>query len=338
MIDTDLLNPHRNLEECLKDLEAILEFLEEETVDGVPGVMRIDSGVPGPVLGITACTHGDEPSGLAAFMHLLWTLNVGKALTRGTLYLVVNNLAAAKASLASRRLPEGERRRTYRFLDVNMNRLPHKLLTDQFAGDDQPLEIKRARELAPIWLEFTHGMDIHSTTLDIAPMILTGRGAFHPELVRGFPITRVLTDIDKVQIGSPVFGFFGGKGEPDVPVLEIEAGTHESMRSFERAAICAEALLKNLRMIDGSTKRAVQEYEVYEIFDTIVFPNKSYLPARTFPDFEPVKDGEVLARGRGNAIVATTDCVAIFGPDEILPWSNTEEVMFLSRPMKLLKA
>ena len=120
--------------------------------------------------------------------------------------------------------------------------------------------------------------------------------------------------------------------------IEIEAGTHQSVHSFERAIACAEALLKNLGMTDGVSESAVPEYEVYEIFDAIYFPNKHYLPSRPFQDFEVVQEGETLGRSRGNAIVASTRCHAIFGPDKIEPFMPTEEVMFLSWPVRIMKA
>jgi len=326
------------LDTRLAYLEVMITRMANRSVDGIAGVLKIDSGLPGPVLGITACTHGNEPSGLAAIEHLLDSVKVESNLLKGTLYLVVNNLEAAKASLASRHLPVQDRRKQYRFIDMNMNRLPKNLLTDAYSGPNQPLEIKRARELAPIWATFTHGLDIHSTVGDIAPMIITGRGALHTDLVRGFPITKVLTEIDVVQIGSPVFGFFGGKDAVSVPVFEIEAGTHQDVKSFKCAAMCAEALLKNLGMIAGKTEATVSAYEIYEVFDTIVFPNNSYEVTRTFQDFEKILAGTRLAQGRGHAFVTTTDCHTLFCVSSGKPLSLAEEVMFLSRPMQLLQA
>jgi hypothetical protein len=220
-----------------------------------------------------------------------------------------------------------------------MNRLPHNLLDEKCSGMSQPVEIRRARELAPIWAQFTHGLDIHSTKGDIAPMIITGLGGLRPDLVKGFPITKVLTEIHTVQIGSPVYGFFGSKSAADVPiVLEIEAGTHQDTKSFERASVCAEALLKNLGMIAGSTDAAVSQYEIYEMFDTIVFPNTTYELTRYFQDFEEVREGETIARSRGNVIVAATKCHTVFASQKLRPTDVAEEIMYLSRPMTLRKA
>ena len=84
----------------MKGMEAVLRNFKKSTCDGVSGVMRIDGPKPGPGLGITACTHGNEPSGLAIFHHLLNDLNIKETLECGTLYLVVNNIEAAEAFFA----------------------------------------------------------------------------------------------------------------------------------------------------------------------------------------------------------------------------------------------
>ena len=83
----------------MKGMEAVLREFKKSTCDGVSGVMRIDGPKPGPVLGITACTHGNEPSGLAIFHHLLNDLRIKEALKCGTLYLVVNNITQLGHSL-----------------------------------------------------------------------------------------------------------------------------------------------------------------------------------------------------------------------------------------------
>ena len=57
---------------------GIFDRLTTSTSNGVHGVMAINSGNPGPVLGITACTHGNEPSGLAVFDYLLNDIHIEK--------------------------------------------------------------------------------------------------------------------------------------------------------------------------------------------------------------------------------------------------------------------
>lgn len=323
----------KNLDDYLDSFHQVLLRMEAEQVDGVHGVVHVDTGKPGPVVGITACTHGNEPSGLAAMEHLLETLEIRNSLLCGQVYLCVNNLEAAKAFFEDRSKLKSERKHR-RQVDMNMNRLPKSLLEE----NGVEYEVVRAKDLHAIWRRFTHGLDIHSTTADSSPMIITGNGRFETELVRGFPISIVIDKIDYVQIGSPAYGFFGDR-EKRIPVLEIEAGTHEKVESFERARICVEALLKNLKMLPGSTEEVISAYDVYEIFDTVIFPNDSFELSRPFKDFERVSEGTTLARSRGTALVATTDCVPIFPPLGTRPRaSDKEEVMFLSYPVRRITA
>ena len=106
----------------MKGMEAVLREFKKSTCDGVSGVMRIDGPKPGPVLGITACTHGNEPSGLAIFHHLLNDLRIKEALKCGTLYLVVNNITQLGILC-------GHNRRWYRSRKMNMNRLPKDVMS-----------------------------------------------------------------------------------------------------------------------------------------------------------------------------------------------------------------
>ena len=38
--------------------------LAYESFSGIPGVRVVDSGIPGPTLAVSACTHGSETVGL----------------------------------------------------------------------------------------------------------------------------------------------------------------------------------------------------------------------------------------------------------------------------------
>jgi len=225
-------------------LEEVLREFKKSTCDGVPGVMKIDGPRPGPVLGITACTHGNEPSGLAIFHYLLNDLNIKETLQCGTLYLVVNNVRAAEKFFAATTEKE---MKDARYADVNMNRLPR----DVMSSTDKKYELVLARELYPIWQRFTHGLDIHSTLTDTMPMIISRGNNFEriAKLVRGFPIEILISNIDRMQIGVPPFSFYGVSS--DVPVFAIEAGQHTKSETLERARDCAVALLQNLEMHDG---------------------------------------------------------------------------------------
>src|SRR6202158_1107507 len=135
----------------IPEIRKTFDRLKSSTTDGIPGVIRIESGKPGPVLGITAGTHGNEPAGISVFHHLLNELDIEKTLIAGTLYLVVNNIRAAEAFFNAQ---TEEEFRKARYHDVNMNRLPKNVLDIK---DDSRYEIQRAQEVYPVWQRFAGG-------------------------------------------------------------------------------------------------------------------------------------------------------------------------------------
>ena len=313
----------------IAELKLFFESFKNRSCDGIHAYIKIDSGHSGPVLGITACTHGNEPSGLAVIKCLLEEMLIESFLLRGILYLGINNVRAVENYF---NLSSVEERRGARFVNLNMNRLPDDLLERR---DDTRYEIQRAKELYPLWKRFTVGFDIHSTYQDSPPMIISGGGNFPKKLVAGFPISLVLSNIDVVQIGLPVFGFLGGQGS-NIPVFEIEAGSHEKPDSFALAITCATTLLQNLGMYQGQPTKSVSKYDEYYIADSVVFPNESYELVRIFRDFESIESGTLIARGDKGDITAPFDCHTIFCKTVLKPDSIAEEVIFLSQPVRRL--
>ena len=80
----------------IAELKLFFESFKSRACDGIPASMKIDSGRPGQVLGITACTHGNEPSGIAVIKYLLEDMHIESSLLRGTLYLGINNVRAVE--------------------------------------------------------------------------------------------------------------------------------------------------------------------------------------------------------------------------------------------------
>jgi predicted deacylase len=319
----------------MKGLEKILRGFKKSACDGVSGVMRIDGPKPGPVLGITACTHGNEPAGLAIFHHILNDLNIRETLECGTLYLVVNNVRAAEKFFASE---TEEQWSECRAVKVNMNRLPKDVLSSK----SRKYELARTRELRPIWERFTYGLDIHSTLGDTLPMIISRGNNFDriANLVRGFPIKVLISNIDAIQINKPAFAFYGA--DSTVPVFAIEAGQHTKSVTLKTAQTCAKALLQNLGMFPGVSEASRMEYEEYEIADSMMFPDKSFDLVRKFDTFCRIQKGDLLAKSKGRKGVKR---FATFDGHLILPTPKrgeakdiTEEVSFISLPMKKRKA
>jgi len=290
----------------------------------------MDSGVPGPVLGITACTHGNEPSGLAVIHNIMEAVDKGSRLNVGKLLLVLNNIEATERYLGAQSETD---ERLARFIDVNMNRLPADVLS---LNNDTRSEVQRVRELQAIWEEFTHGLDIHSTLTEMPAMIISRSDGLPSNLLHGIPIETVLLNIENVQIGKPAFAFYGAPGT-GAYVFAIEAGSHKESGSFVCAINTVTALLQNLAMISGAPQRSKRTYKEYYIQGSILFPNMSYcIPnPNKIKDFQLVPKGTVLGASKIGLepILAPYDTHPIMMTNPINESGLREEVMFLSLPV-----
>lgn len=289
-----------------------LRLLQKSSYKGVRGVLCIDSGKSGPTIGITVCTHGNEPVGLSVVNHLFSRMHIGKKLLYGKLLLVLNNMKAAEKSA--------------RFVDTDMNRLPPGVMRRK---KRLLYEHARAQKLYPVWQEFDIALDIHTTSQNAPPMIITVGGTRHSDLIKGFPIARILTDIDRVQIGKPASAFYGRAQR--CRTAGIEAGQHTAAESRRVAIRCVEALLANSGVVQLGKRIALSNsFEEYRIFQSIVFPDDSYEMVKIFTNFKPVKAGRVLARGNGPDIVMPRDGCMIFQGKNVKPTDIKSEVVFLT--------
>ena len=309
----------------LSALSVAFDGLAGTRVDGIPGVWVSHSGKPGPVVGITIMTHGNEPCGLGVYQYFREQCWLERHLRKGSVYIVLNNLEAARQYFAIVN-SGGDMSATLgkRFVDVNMNRLP----SDVFSLEpDDRYEIRRARELGPMWDRFDHALDIHSVSqLRTKPMLIALERS-NLEIVSDFPIEKIITRIDAVQTGKPA-AYFYGKGK--APVYAIEAGNHEEENSFELAVTCTISFLQSLGMIDRALPSRPVNHTEYRIFSSVWFPDESYELTREIPNFDHVKRGEILAEGDGVPIVSQRDAIALYCPRGTRPVSIKEEVLFLA--------
>ncbi len=315
----------------LKQLESEFEFVRNSTHSthsNIKGVWYITSKKPGPVLGITIHTHGNEPSGLAALWYFRNKFELERKLINGSIFFVLNNIKATKNYFSAVKMKNEEKKKNARFCDLNMNRMPENM---PYLKADSRYEIRRAQELLPIWSQFTTAFDIHSVSVQSKPMIIACRG-LQENLIRGFPVEIIITNIEKVQIDKPAVSFYGKKGK--IRTLAIEAGSHEDSSSFEYSIACTKALLINLGMIQGKKNTHQKEYDEYFIDGSLLFPHKSFKMSKIFEMFEPIAKDQVLGQGKGTKIVAKFKGHALMGRKTLKPESIKEEVLFLSRPVK----
>lgn len=305
-------------------LRPAFDRLAASTWLGVSGVAVIEGAAEGPTIAITACTHGNEPAGLAAIAAVLARADAGWRPAQGRVVLCVNNLDAALRWFDA---PDDAARLAARLLDTDMNRLPRDVLDADSAGR----EGVRARALAPVWRRFDATLDIHTTQQPSAPMIVAGQGD-HAAFSRGMPIGIVISGIAAIQIGVPAFALYAGTA------FEIEAGSHDDPAAWAFATNCTERFLANagiLELPDAPTPPRLD----YAVCGALRLPDPSYQLARVFPTFHPVREGEVLARGPapggaglGPSLCAPMDCHVIFAPAATRPPSYVNETLFFTRP------
>lgn len=313
----------------IKNLKEIFLIISKSNYLGVKGVLRINSNKPGPVLGITIQTHGNEPSGLAAAWYFVNRFPIQNFLVKGNVVFVINNIKATEKYFISK---NEEEKQKARFIDINFNRLPENLLSLE---NDFRYEICRARELYKVWKNFDIGLDIHSTTQESEPMIVVVN-KLEKELIRGFPVKIILSNIDNIQIGYPAAKFYGG--EKDIPVLSIETGQHEKSESFNIAIKSIMQLMQNLKMLNGNIGSNLnQEYLEYKVISSLVFPDRSYYLNKIFSSFESVKKGQLIAMNSKEYIYAPINGHVIFCKKDLKPKNIDEEVLFYTKPFRRIK-
>lgn len=293
---------------------------------GVKGVELFDSGKPGPTLGITIQTHGNEPVGLAVYPYLKKVFSSRQGLLKGKVFVVLNNLRASRRYFEAMNRGDKAKMEKARSVDVNMNRLPTEKLDDP---ECKLYEVVRARQLMPIWKQFDYGLDLHSTSQKSNPMIVA-LDRSDLSLIDRLPFRDVISNIDKVQIGTPACALYGG-GKSSI--FGLEAGQHTGKDSFQKAKVSVQVLLGLLGMVKMKEYPKKSRKDVYRVFDSIIPTDRSFKLAKTFKTYEKISKGQLMAFSHAGDIIAQEDCLALFGRDSKLEVHLNEEVLFLAKKL-----
>ncbi len=315
----------------LVDLYGELDWMRSSHHDDVRGVWIVDSGIPGPTLGITTMTHGNEIAGLAVIKHFRTINPLAQRLRCGKAVFVVNNVTACAVyfQLLGRGYDEKFARDHTRFLHENMNRLPEDVMNRFPSGRPKiSLERQRAQELGATWKTFDAAIDIHSMSAGTFSVIVNTLPYVDPDLFRGFPVQTIYSGIVDVQIGKPACYFYGEVGK--VRSIGLEAGQHTDETAQRNAVASCEALLVNLGMIEGTVSSNQREYATYRIINSIFFPDASYRLIHPFKFYEAISAGQILAEGAGDPICSPCDGLVIMPPLGTEVQNIEEEVFFIS--------
>ncbi|MEP6998745.1 MAG: succinylglutamate desuccinylase/aspartoacylase family protein [Betaproteobacteria bacterium] len=199
---------------------------------GVSYAWTFAASRPGPHLVLQALTHGNEVCGAIALDRLL---REGIQPVRGTLSIVFANVDAYGRFDRARPFAS-------RCVDEDFNRLWTPEMLD---GGRESSELRRARELRPLYERADFLLDIHSMSEPCLPLAMAGRRRKGIALARavGMP-EHIIVDAGHAA-GRRLrdYAFFDDEADPRAALL-IECGQH-----WEAAApgVAREAALRFLR-------------------------------------------------------------------------------------------
>ena len=294
----------------IHDLVDAFQILKKSSFNGVQGCYSFEGDNAGKTVGVGVMTHGNEPSGVAGFKYFLEN-NIKP--DSGKVIFTLNNLKAAELYFDDLDKPI-EQRETYRFLDINMNRLPADL--EQKDGE---YEIARIRELLPIYETFDFGLDVHSTMHDPEPTIINISDDLNRGLFRGFPLKmkKIISNVANIQIGVSVAKFFGGQTQ-DIPILAVETGSHEEQESFDNAVNCILQFCKNCGVLQKESESEKRKFYEYKTITSIFYPKENYFAPKSFLAFEELTRNQVLGINNIDPpVLCPVDCLTLFGKSKL---------------------
>lgn len=293
----------------------------------IPGVLTLHTSKPGPQVGIMACTHGNEPAGLAAFAYLL---EHAEHLACGSVHLILNNLVAARQYFDE--ATDLSFTAHYRFVDRDMNRVPSGWEQDNTA------ETERVLALLPLFKTLDVVFDLHSTSAPSDPMLVSLDKTSERFAIRGVNI--VLENLIP-HLNAPPLVSLCEKAEAFV----LETGSHEDPRSLVIAQEAVQALLEkrgmlsNHRALNADVKTCGEsEAAVYEIYHTVVFPHESYALLSLIPNLGFLPKGTVLARSEEGLpdMIVDRDAYAVMPPPRLKPVHPGSEFLYLAQKISPL--
>jgi predicted deacylase len=206
---------------------------------GVPFAWSFTSARAGPHVLLQALTHGNEVCGAIA---LDWVMGEGLRPTRGTLSIVFANVAAYQRF--DRKDPFASR-----CVEEDFNRL---WTTEVLDGPRDSLELRRARELRPLYDRTDYLLDLHSMSDPCPPLAMAGPRRKGLELAHaiGQPQHVVIDGGHSAGKRLRDYAFFDDPDDPRCALL-IECGQHWESAAPEVAKQSVLRFLRHFGMIDS---------------------------------------------------------------------------------------
>ncbi|MCH9019058.1 MAG: succinylglutamate desuccinylase/aspartoacylase family protein [Proteobacteria bacterium] len=273
---------------------------------GIAYVTSFDSGRAGPHVAINALTHGNEVCGAHA---LCFLFESGVRPVNGRLTLCFANVAAYQRFDADAPFDS-------RFVDEDFNRVWD---ADVLDGPRDSSELARAREMRPLVDTVDYLLDLHSTALPNAPMLLCGMQDKGLALARavGYP-ARVV--IDAGHAAGRRLRDYGPFDDPESPkaAMLVECGQHFDMAAKDAAIETTLRFLRHCGIVDPAFVAAHLRAEpapqvVTRVTEAVTIESEDFVFARDFAGFEVIPEaGTLIARdGRADVRTPYDDCVLV---------------------------
>jgi len=214
---------------------------------GLPYVWTFAAHRRGPHVLVQALTHGNEVCGAIA---LDWALRESLRPTRGTLTLAFANVAAYRRFDAADPFAS-------RCVDEDFNRLWTAEVLD---GPRDSAELRRARELRPVYDRVDYLLDLHSMSEPCPPLAMAGTRRKGLELARalGAPQHVVIDGGHAAGRRLRDYAFFDEEDDPRAALL-VECGQHWEAASPKVAVQAMLRFLRHFGMLDSSVLDAFLE-------------------------------------------------------------------------------
>lgn len=287
---------------------------------GIDYVHRFESGRPGPHVLVNALTHGNEFCGMVAACHLLDTAVRPR---HGTLTVSFANVVAYETFDPAR--PFDSRQITH-----NFNRI---WSAEMLEGNEDSVELRRARAMRPVVAAADHILDLHSTSQDVQPFWV------YPDFERN---ARVASAIEAPSIhlvmpqglgsGTPVIqhGAHGLQGSKAGAALVAECGQHFKQSSADLAVAVTMNFLGVLGLVEHTPGRLPSPRR-FELLKTHVVAHPDFRFARPVIGFETFAKGELIATDGDLPIHSPCEDCTVFMPTRA-PIVGREGV-YLTRPI-----
>lgn len=283
---------------------------------GVDWVHRLVSGRPGPVVGITAIVHGNEPCGAIA---LDWLLRADIRPTAGTLILAFANVEAYA------RFDPADPNAT-RWVDEDLNRVWSPEVLD---GPRDSVELHRARDLRPVIDEIDLLLDIHSMQHPTAPLMLAGPLAKGRDLARDVGVPAVVVS-DAGHAAGRRLRDYGGFADPTSAknALLVECGQHWEAEAGPRAIETALRFLLATGTVDPGfgdgflgRRPAPPPQRLIEVTEAVTIETDSFAFAEPYLGLEsiPAAGTRIATDGELEILTPYDDCVLIMPSKRLWP-------------------